>query len=764
MDICIRKPLVATCSSDQSVRVWNYLDKTLEIKQVFPEEALSLAFHPSGFHLIVGFADRIRLMNVFKGQLSVFKDIPIKGCRELQFCHGGHLFAACSGQNIHVYNFYTGENPPNMIFKGHESKVTSISWEEDDSGFCSAGWNGAVYKWKLSPSPTDNKGPFFLQKGINLSCVLQSPLPDGHVYTVASDKQIKEIVSNSEKFYRECGTILGQICLSRDSKIFFGGVADNQKPGSIRCYNFDPQLTGVYNEIQAHSQMVTRLRVSPDDKHLFSSSQDGTLMMFQIKHKDEPHAKKDKDEIALQFSDEILCNKKDLESLNDQITKLTKQYNDQHEINEKQIKLKTEKNQKEINRLTREIERVKEETEEKERMLCAKKDEMKQMYREKYIQRENEQRKIMLKERDKNAKKLSEEQNRYSELTKRAEDEATDFKKQSQEAREEHESRLEELNEEHTLTLEAQKKETQTLLQLKDELKDKHADGRREREKNTEDDINKKKIVNNAKLSELSSTVRNNREDLRITKNDLRKHQTDIDKFKREIKKKEDDLTEQMATNKGLKEEIKRQQQEIDQRIETIKEKKERRFDLKKKTQELEKFRFVLDYKIKELKKDIEPKQNQIQQLTEQTTKMDGELKSFKRINGNLYLIVADLKLKQEGMENEIHDQKKKLDLDAIFIRKFREDISKCFRDDVKSYYKVLKNELIELHKKYVKDVKDVKDDVKKMTDASVDKQKIKMERRKYLENSVKSLEEKLVKDAWAHRKVSIYIYIYIYI
>jgi uncharacterized protein (DUF3084 family) len=30
-------------------------------------------------------------------------------------------------------------------------------------------------------------------------------------------------------------------------------------------------------------------------------------------------------------------------------------------------------------------------------------------------------------------------------------------------------------------------------------------------------------------------------------------------------------------------------------------------YDLKKKTQELEKFKFVLDYKIKELKRDITP-------------------------------------------------------------------------------------------------------------------------------------------------------------
>ena len=53
---------------------------------------------------------------------------------------------------------------------------------------------------------------------------------------------------------------------------------------------------------------------------------------------------------------------------------------------------------------------------------------------------------------------------------------------------------------------------------------------------------------------------------------------------------------------------IRGQRQEIKERDETIGEKEKRIFELKRKNQELEKFKFVLDYKIKELKKQIEPK------------------------------------------------------------------------------------------------------------------------------------------------------------
>ena len=46
--------------------------------------------------------------------------------------------------------------------------------------------------------------------------------------------------------------------------------------------------------------------------------------------------------------------------------------------------------------------------------------------------------------------------------------------------------------------------------------------------------------------------------------------------------------------------------------IVTICKQEKRIYDLKKKNQELEKFKFVLDYKIKELKKQIEPRENDI--------------------------------------------------------------------------------------------------------------------------------------------------------
>jgi WD40 repeat protein len=38
MDTCSKKPIVVTCGADRSVRIWNYLENTLEVSKVFDDD------------------------------------------------------------------------------------------------------------------------------------------------------------------------------------------------------------------------------------------------------------------------------------------------------------------------------------------------------------------------------------------------------------------------------------------------------------------------------------------------------------------------------------------------------------------------------------------------------------------------------------------------------------------------------------------------------------------------------------------------------
>lgn len=60
----MRKPLIATCGTDKFIRIWNYEDKSMEIIRGFNEEAYCVTMHPSGFHIVVGLSDRLRLINL----------------------------------------------------------------------------------------------------------------------------------------------------------------------------------------------------------------------------------------------------------------------------------------------------------------------------------------------------------------------------------------------------------------------------------------------------------------------------------------------------------------------------------------------------------------------------------------------------------------------------------------------------------------------------------------------------------------------------
>jgi len=54
----------------------------------------------------------------------------------------------------------------------------------------------------------------------------------------------------------------------------------------------------------------------------------------------------------------------------------------------------------------------------------------------------------------------------------------------------------------------------------------------------------------------------------------------------------------------------------------------------------------VLNYKIEELKRDIDPLENELKQLYTQSVQMQTEINHFHKVNSNLKLIVEDLDMK----------------------------------------------------------------------------------------------------------------------
>ncbi|KAJ3241573.1 hypothetical protein HDU81_000112 [Chytriomyces hyalinus] len=122
----------------------------------------------------------------------------------------------------------------------------------------------------------------------------------------------------------------------------------------------------------------------------------------------------------------------------------------------------------------------------------------------------------------------------------------------------------------------------------------------------------------------------------------------------------------------------------MQERDDTIQDKEKRIYDLKKKNQELEKFKFVLDYKIAELKKQVEPREKDIVLLSTQIKEMDDELHQYQKTHDVLDTQIQDLLLKLRATQRDAFEENGRVhDMKTVVHR---------IQNDTRAIYKLLEN------------------------------------------------------------------------
>merc|ERR1719446_41173 len=308
---------------------------------------------------------------------------------------------------------------------------------------------------------------------------------------------------------------------------------------------------------------------------------------------------------------------------------------------------------------------------------------------------------------------------------------------------EEHDNQLGEMTEEYEgrlqeemTVLEREKSEKEGLIQEFDET-------RKQLEEDVDREIEELKEKYEAKLSAEREAALRLKGENGIMRKKFTALQKDIEDQKDEINglfQSKKQLHEHIST---LEKEISDSQKEIDERNNAITDKEKRIYDLKKKNQELEKFKFVLDYKIKELKKQIEPREVEILEMKDQIKEMDHELERYHKNNSALELTISDLKLKLEGMQREILSQRTKLgDADAK-VQGLCTELHDCIQHVQEP--KLLKEAVKKMYQRHVTETvvtRAMEDDIA----AEYTRQ------REYLEKSVESLKRKLNRNMELHR------------
>lgn len=198
-----------------------------------------------------------------------------------------------------MYKFYSGECPEDFVFKEHQAKVKCIQWLDDDTGFVSAGMDGAIFVWKLyldsfwPLSASDKSSVDRLDKIRQVNPVFRFDYKYGRfsdiavktdsktcIYAVTEDQMIKEIERGKEVLRYEASNVFSSLASMLGSKLFFAGVADPEKPGPIHILRHP--WNKVY-EVQAHSLPVEKVKLSYDNNSLFSGGRDGVVCLFDVK-------------------------------------------------------------------------------------------------------------------------------------------------------------------------------------------------------------------------------------------------------------------------------------------------------------------------------------------------------------------------------------------------------------------------------------------------------------------------------------------------
>ncbi|XP_060925292.1 cilia- and flagella-associated protein 57 [Limanda limanda] len=734
LSVCLRKPLAATSSLDRSVRIWNYETKVLEMYKEFQEEAYSVALHPTGLFILVGFSDKLRLMNLVIDDIRTFKEFTVRSCRECAFSHGGHMFAAVNGNVIHIYSVTSFENILNL--KGHNGKIRGIEWSLDDSRLVSCGMDGAVYEWNTQTGKRESES---VLKSCSYTDVAFSS-DCKSILAVGSDLMLKEI--------QDCQVLREvpadevahtAVAVSHSGRVVFTGAAS----GTIRAIKYPLPIQKDWIMYQAHCGPVTKMVITYDDQFLLTASEDGCLSMWKIIDKEGRGLKSNR---QIVHTEEILVTKSDLEEKTQNMLELKLRLEELQMENEYQLRLKdmnyNEKMKEISDKFTQQIKSLQTAQQTMKTEMEKKECEHQESSAEVTVKHSRE-----LKDLETSySQKLIVEHEKHQELQHQYQRMKEDFEIQRKSAEEHNIQALEELTQSYEAKLQ---EKTQQLAQYQEEAEQEIC-GFKEIIKQVEEDEERKihdiKIKYEKKLHTVKETNTNLKGETGIMAQKFHSLQRQIEDRGTDINKLKQERQRLLGLIRSLESDIEDLKRQIAGHEKTNQDKDKTISGLKKKNQELEKLRFVLDFQLSELKKQTEPQQDEISEKQERIRQLQEELVQTDQSNTQLKLTVSDLRLKLRTRDKEMTKEMQKLKDLEIHLQRLKSDLHNCvgfFQDPKK-----LKESVQMIYTRYVPQTEGVE-----KSGVDQDVQRAFARQRDHQERTVNSLKMRAAKSAEEHEE-----------
>lgn len=258
-------------------------------------------------------------------------------------------------------------------------------------------------------------------------------------------------------------------------------------------------------------------------------------------------------------------------------------------------------------------------------------------------------------------------------------------------------------------------------------------------------EIKEMQMKNQTNLNQVQDMKMRSQADLQSTKNKLGEVKNELAQLDRMIKEKSMQQGKLEIVNENFKQVLGQKKEEINHKDGIIHQKEKSILILKRRTQELEKFKFVLDEKIQDLRRDIAPKELEIKNLRNKTKQMDQRLKKYNEVNASLGYMVEDLRVRQSQIFQVISFRSERLRYNDAQIEDFKNACHEVvqFMDDQQQ----LKAAVNERLYTFVRDQKAADEDVNQHIKLEYENQK------KFLENSMHSLKKRLEVESQIHKE-----------
>ncbi|GBG74137.1 hypothetical protein CBR_g17848 [Chara braunii] len=296
LDSCVQKRGFVSFGADQSIRLWNYESKKCMLRKTFHEVCFSVSLHPSGFYLVAGMVDKVRLFYILGDDLRCIREILIPASKLVSFSKGGQLFAVCKQNLISLFQTYSTSSTSAGILRGHTANIKGIHWGPNDATLVSCGQDGAVYVWDVNSYSRD-KDVDHVKKMSSYSCITYNRTATIIVVAglelpskMCKIKAIVKGVVEHETSVPDCTVTC--MALGFDDKVLFVGTST----GTIRAYAWFgdkvPKMdesqredkSRPFAEVRLHASAVTQIQlitVHSDNTGslLVSAGEDGAVFV-----------------------------------------------------------------------------------------------------------------------------------------------------------------------------------------------------------------------------------------------------------------------------------------------------------------------------------------------------------------------------------------------------------------------------------------------------------------------------------------------------